>query len=47
MKVRGWVRDKKAKSGMKFKPNAGQMSFFATNRLSDEDLLDILAYIGK
>jgi len=47
MKVRGWIRDKKAKSGMRFKPNAGQMSFFATNRLPDEDLLDILAYLGR
>jgi mono/diheme cytochrome c family protein len=47
MKVRGYIKDAKRKSGMRFKPNAGQMSFFATNRLSDKDLLDIIAYLGK
>ncbi len=47
MKVRGYIRDSKRKSGMRFKPNAGSMSFFAMNRLSDKDLLDIIAYIGK
>jgi len=47
MKVRGYIKDKKKKSGMRFKPNAGQMSFFAKNRLSDKELLDIIAYLGK
>ena len=47
MKVRGWVKDKKAKSGMRFKANAGMMSFFAKDRIPDADLLDILAYLGK
>ena len=47
MKVRGWIRDKKAKSGMRFKANNGMMSFFAKDRVSDADLLDILAYLGK
>ena len=47
MKVRGYIKDSKRKSGMRFKPNAGSMSFFAMNRLSDKDLLDIIAYIGK
>jgi mono/diheme cytochrome c family protein len=46
MKVRGWVVDKKT-GKEKFKPNAGQMSFFAIDRLPDADLLDILAYVGK
>jgi len=47
MKVRGWVRSSKAESGRVFNPAKGQMSFFAKDRLSDETLLDILAYLGK
>lgn len=47
MKVRGYIKDSKKKSGMRFKPDAGQMSFFAMNRLSDKQLLDIIAYLGK
>ena len=47
MKVRGWVRSSKAKSGMRFSPAKGMMSFFAKDRLSDKDLLDIIAYLGK
>jgi mono/diheme cytochrome c family protein len=47
MKVRGWIEDEKRESGMRFKPDTGQMSFFAKDRLPDEDLLDILAYLGK
>lgn len=46
MKVRGYVTDRKTKK-KKFKANNGQMGFFAANRLSDEQLLDILAYLGK
>ena len=44
MKVRGWVT---RKGKPVFKPNAGQMSFWARNRLSDKDLLDIIAYLRK
>ena len=47
MKVRGWQKSSKAKSGMKFNPAKGSMSFFAKNRLPDKDLLDIIAYLGK
>ena len=46
MKVRGWIRDKKTKK-LKFKANAGMMGFIATNRVSDQELLDVLAYLGK
>ncbi len=46
MKVRGWIRDKKTKK-LKFKANNGQMGFIAENRLSDAQLLDVLAYLGK
>jgi len=44
MKVRGWV-EKDGKR--KFQANNGMMSFFAKDRLPDEDLLDILAYVGR
>ena len=47
MKVRGWIKDKKAESGRRFKANNGMMSFFAKDRLPDADLLDILAYLGR
>ncbi|MHC4547300.1 MAG: c-type cytochrome [Planctomycetota bacterium] len=47
MKVRGWIKDKRAPGGMRFKPAHGQMSFFAKDRLPDEDLRDILAYVGR
>lgn len=43
-KVRGWYR---IKGKMKFAPYKGSMSFFAKNRLSDKDLLDIIAYLKK
>jgi len=46
MKVRGWITDKKTKK-LKFKADAGQMGFIAKNRLSDAQLLDVLAYLGK
>ena len=47
MKVRGWIKDRKKKDGIRFKANNGMMSFFAKDRLPDKDLLHILAYIGK
>jgi len=40
-RVRGYT------SPTKFKPEGRQMSFFGKERLSDEDLLDILAYLGR
>ena len=43
-KVRGWI---KRKDKLVFKANNGMMSFFATDRLPDKDLLDIIAYVGK
>ena len=46
MKVRGWIRDRKTKK-LKFKADAGMMGFIAENRLSDAQLLDVLAYLGK
>ena len=47
MKVRGYIRDSKAPQGRRFKPESGQMSFWAKDRLPDKDLLDIIAYLGK
>jgi mono/diheme cytochrome c family protein len=47
MKVRGYIRDTRSESGMRFKPSSGMMSFFAKDRLPDRDLLDIIAYVGK
>ena len=40
-KVRGY--DKK----LKFKPQGGTMSYYTIDRLSDQDLRDIIAYCGK
>jgi len=40
-KIRGY--DKK----LKFKPQSGTMSYYTTDRLSDKDLCDVIAYCGK
>lgn len=48
LKVANKVRGRyKIKGEMKFAPYKGSMSFFAKNRLSDKDLLDIIAYLKK